>query len=79
VADFDFPSDLLELQRAFFAAEAAWEQAGASGDAEVIAAAYQRTQDVVMALHRHPWMNATENRYEARMALRRAVQSESST
>lgn len=76
MSDFDFPPDLLDLQRKFFAAEAAWEQAGASGDAEATEAAYQRTQDVVVALHRHPWMREQAEagkRYEARMALREAA------
>lgn len=76
MADFDFPDDLLKLQKEFFAAESAWEQAGASGDAEATEAAYQRTQDVVVALHRHPWMREQAEagkRYEARMALRDAA------
>jgi hypothetical protein len=73
MAEYDFPDDLLDLQREFFAAEKAWKEAGKRGDAEATTAAYQRTQDAAMALHRHPWMNATENRYKARLALREAA------
>jgi hypothetical protein len=70
---FDLPDDLIDLQRQWFAADEARTQAAQSGSAEAFKAAGERLQDVTMTLHRHPWMQASEQRYQARMALREAV------
>jgi hypothetical protein len=72
MAELDFPDDLVNLQRDWFAAEKAWEEADPG---ESATAAYERVHELTMALHRHPWMQAAENRYEARMALRQAARS----
>lgn len=71
--DFDFPPDLVQLQRDFLAAEERWRVAAAGGDDEAITVAYQEAQRLAMELHRNPWMSEVENRYEARMALREAA------
>ena len=73
--DFDFPDDLVQLQRDWFAADEARTAAARSGDSEVFAVADGRLQDVTMALHRHPYMQASETRYQARMALREAAKA----
>lgn len=74
-ADYDFPEDLLALQREFFTAEAAWTRAARAGDDAATTVAYQRTQDAAVALSRDPWLAAQPNRYEARMALRGAARA----
>lgn len=75
MADFDFPADLVQLQRAWFAADEARTAAARSGDGEAFVEAGERIQDLTMALHRHPWMQASETRYQARMARRDAARS----
>lgn len=72
---FDFPPDLVQLQRDFFAAEEAWRVAAARGDDEATNAAYREVHRLAMELHRHPWMNEVETRYQARMALREAAKA----
>jgi hypothetical protein len=67
---FDFPDDLVQLQRDFLAAEDRWREAAARGDDEAVGAAYRAAHDAALALHRHPWWDTTETRYQARMALR---------
>jgi hypothetical protein len=70
---FDFPDDLVQLQRDWFGADAARTAAARNGDSEAFEAASARLQDLSMALHRHPWMQACDTRYQARMALREAA------
>lgn len=70
---FDIPTDLVQLQRDWFAAEAHWHEAAQRGAQPAIDEAYQATQRLTMELHRHPWMQASEQRYAARMALREAA------
>jgi hypothetical protein len=75
MAEYDFPDDLLELQRNWFAAERTWEQAAPGEQATV---AYRRVHEIAVALHRHPWMQGqaeTGSRYKARMALRKAARA----
>lgn len=73
MASEDLPEDLLRLQREFFEAEAAWRCAAAGTDSEATAAAYHRTQDAALALHRHPVLAEAENRFQTRMRLREAA------
>jgi hypothetical protein len=70
---FDFPDDLVQLQRDFLAADQRWRQAAAQGDPEEVIQAYQATHDAALELYRHPWWDTTETRYQARMALREAA------
>lgn len=72
---FGFPPDLVQLQRDWFTADEARTAAAQSGDGEAFAAAGGRLQDLAMALHRHPYMQTSEQRYQARMALRDAARS----
>jgi hypothetical protein len=74
---FDFPDDLLELQRDWFAADKDRTAAARGGDDAAFIAAGARLQDLTMALHRHPWMRECTSRYEARMALRAAARQAS--
>jgi hypothetical protein len=68
---FDFPDDLIDLQRAFLAAERHWSQAArGDGDDMAVNEAYQETQRLTMELRRHPWWATLPNgRFEARAAL----------
>jgi hypothetical protein len=70
---YDFPDDLIQLQRDFFAAEERWRQAAAGGDDDAVGQAYRTAHDAALALHRHPWWDTTETRYQARLALREAA------
>lgn len=70
---FDFPPDLVQLQRDWFTADRARTAAAQNGDDEAFTTAGARLQDITMALHRHPWMQACETRYQARLALREAA------
>lgn len=76
---FDFPPDLVQLQRDWFAADEARTEAAQSSDDEAFKEAGARLQDLTMALHRHPWMNETERRVEARMALREFAREQDAT
>jgi hypothetical protein len=67
---FDFPDDLLSLQRDWFAADAARTTAAQGGDDEAFAEAGARLQDVTRALQSHDWWTGRDDRYQARMALR---------
>lgn len=75
MATFDFPDDLVQLQRDWFAADEARTAAARAGDDAAFNEAGARLQDVTMALHRHPWMHACETRFQARLALRAAAPS----
>ena len=72
---FDFPDDLIDVQRAFLAAERAWSQAArGEGDDMAVNEAYQETQRLTMEVHRHPWWaTLSTGRHEARAALRDAA------
>lgn len=70
---FDFPPDLVQLQRDWFTSDTARTEAAQAGDDEAFTASGARLQDVTMALHRHPWMQACDQRYQARMALRQVA------
>jgi hypothetical protein len=75
MADFTFPDDLVQLQRDWFAAERRWQEAARRGDQPAIDEAYQATHDLTMALHRHPYMQDTEHRYQARIAIREVARA----
>lgn len=64
--DYDFPADLVDLQRRFFALEAAGEVT-------------REWTDTAVRLSGHPWWATSgENRYEARNALRALAQPKNS-
>lgn len=71
--DYDFPPDLVQLQRDFLTANQEWADAAKGDDEEAINAAYKRAQELAMALHRHPWLVERKHHNDARMALRRAA------
>lgn len=62
---FDIPADLVQLQREWFAAETRWQEAAQRGDQPAIDEEYLATQRLTLELHRHPWMQASGQRYEA--------------
>lgn len=70
-ADYDFPPDLVQLQRDFLAANQQWADAARGDDREAINTAYLRAQELAMALHRHPWLVERGHHNDARMALRK--------
>jgi hypothetical protein len=73
MASYDFPPELVALQRSFFAAEQAWRKAAATGDDAAVRRTYQDAHDLALQLHRNEWLNTVEGRYRARMALREAA------
>jgi hypothetical protein len=73
MADFDFPPDLVQMQRDWFAADKARTAAAQSGDDEAFATAGKRLQDLTLALHRHPYLAESEQQHTARMALRKVA------
>lgn len=73
---FDFPDDLVQLQRGFFAANRRWAEAARGGDDGATERAYRDTHEAVMALYGHPWWETVSVRYQARMALREAAQQD---
>lgn len=62
MADYDFPADLLELQRRFLALEAAGEVT-------------PEMTDVAVRLSGHPWWAESGDRFKARTALRELAQA----
>jgi hypothetical protein len=68
---FDFPSDLIELQREWFAADVARTAAAKSGDNAAFEAASRQLQDLTFRLQRK--VRAHEQPFAARMALRKAA------
>lgn len=73
MADFDFPADLIQLQRDWFTADEARTAAAQRGDDEAFATAGERLQDLTMALHRHPYLAESGQQHTARMALRKVA------
>ncbi|MFD4659645.1 hypothetical protein ACFWP2_28920 [Kitasatospora sp. NPDC058444] len=65
----DFPLDLLELQRRWYVAEAAW----AVDPSEENRAAFSA---VSAELHAHPYWAGTEDRHKAAMKLKQAGRPE---
>lgn len=65
MADYKPPPDLLELKTAFLANEARLPSLAG----EEWQAAYQKSQDLALALHRADWWAKVDNRYKADMAL----------
>jgi hypothetical protein len=88
-ADYDIPEDLLEAQRAFYAADArvraaadAMPPAAAvlAGEAEVseeqrreLADARAERLRLVDILYRHPWFQQVDDAHKARTALQKAA------
>ena len=91
MADFDLPPDLIELRRAFLAAEEHLRELGAAqpaptaiaaGEAELTdeqreewQAAHDKTRDLAGEIHRHPWWGTVDNRQSAATALDEAAKS----
>lgn len=68
---FDFPDDLIQLQREWFTTDAARTAAAQSGDDAAFKDAGQRLQNLTIELQEK--VRKYENPYEARMALREAA------
>lgn len=66
-----FDDDLIDLQRRWFAAEAARTAAAESGDDAAFADAGRRLQDLTLELQEK--VRKYESPYQARMALREAA------
>jgi hypothetical protein len=66
---YEPPPDLLELKREFLALEE--RLPGLEG--EEWRQCYQRSQDLALAIHRHPWWAKVDNRHSAWMALQQAA------
>lgn len=85
----DLPPDLVQLRRAFLAAEEHLRQLGAAqpaptaiaaGEAELSdeqreewQAAHEKTRDLAGEIHRHDWWDTVDNRHDAWMALQQAA------
>ncbi|MFF5261396.1 hypothetical protein ACFY4C_20835 [Actinomadura viridis] len=90
MADFDFPADLIDLQRAFYAADRRCEEIGASwprptavaaGVEEIseeqhaeLSRARAERLEIVERMAAHPWWD-TVDRLKAKAALRKAAQA----
>lgn len=90
MADYDFPPDLLDLQRAWYAADARCEEISASlpraadvvaGTAptgeqqDKLAAARAERLRLTEALQGHDWWTTVDDRLAAKAALRKAARS----
>jgi hypothetical protein len=71
--DYDFPPDLLDLQRRFFAAETAMKQAADENRDEDMHRHLADAREAAVALNRHTWLNRQPNRFAAHLALRKAA------
>jgi|GEM_PF-2849627 len=87
----EIPADLLDLQRAFYEADARVQEvadampspvAVLAGEAEVsegqreeLAAARAERLRIVDELYRHPWFTTVDDPHKARMALQKAARS----
>lgn len=88
MSDFDFPADLLELQRAYNAADARCVEIGnalpgaraiiegADVDFTELGQARAERLDLAVQLQQHPWWETLDksNRVNGRLALRKAAQ-----
>lgn len=91
MADFDFPGDLIDLQRAWYAADARCVEVGAAqpsatdvaaGVAELTAEQQAALEEaraerlrITEALQGHNWWGTVEDRFAAKAALRDAARS----
>lgn len=89
---YEFPTDLIDLQRRFDAANRRCEELAATHpkavdivagtaqlteeQAAVYAAAWAERAKLVLGLHRHPWWLEVGDRREAKEALRAAARGE---
>ena len=89
VADYDFPADLLQLQRDWYAADARCEEIGAAhpraadvvaGTAQVSEAQHQELKQaraerwaLTEQLQGHTWWGKVDDRLAAKAALRKAA------
>jgi hypothetical protein len=71
LVSFDFPFDLIDLQREWFAADAARTAAAKSGDDAAFETAGQQLQDLTFRLQRK--VREYEQPFAARTALRKAA------
>jgi hypothetical protein len=71
LASFDLPSDLIDLQREWFVADAARTAAAKGGDDAGFEAAGRQLQDLTFRLQRR--VREYEQPFAARMALREAA------
>lgn len=70
MADFDIPADLVQLRRDFVTTDAAWSDAGKTGDMDAGRRAYLEAQRLAEQILDHPWwQECGGNRFDARMAL----------
>ncbi|GAA3077735.1 hypothetical protein [Streptosporangium carneum] len=91
MADYEFPSDLIEAQQAYWAADARVQEVTdalpsslAIVSGEAVMSDEQRAEleqvraarlDALEVLDRHPRWATVEDRYAARLALRRAAEA----
>jgi hypothetical protein len=75
MADYDFPPDLLQLQRDFFAAETRMTEAARADDDATLSEARDTAREVAVALNRDEWLNAQGDRFSAHLALREAARA----
>jgi hypothetical protein len=73
MADYDFPPDLLQLQRDFFAAEERMIRAARADDDATLTEARDTATKAAVALNRDDWLNAQDDRFAAHLALREAA------
>ena len=66
MADYEFPPPLVELRCAHLRAEAKW---AAATDEDERDSAYREVQDLVLALHRDPWLREAGGGHSVRAAL----------
>jgi hypothetical protein len=75
MADYEFPQDLIELQRAWDAADARRTAAARDPDDDYDAA-HAAALDAVEALNDHEYWETVENRHEAKQALRKVARTQ---
>lgn len=76
MAELDFPDKLLNWQKAFFDAEERMTAAARSGDEEAFRQAREEAAEAAAELGNSEWLWEQPNRFEARMALRKAARPE---
>ncbi len=69
MADFDFPPDLIDIQRRFFDAE----EKTRTAEGEEFTEAFRDMRQATIDKHRHPYWASVDDRHKADMALRAAA------
>jgi hypothetical protein len=72
---YDFPPDLLQLQRDFFAAEERMIRAARADDDATLTEARDTAREVAVELNRNEWLNTQGDRFSAHLALRVAAKA----